>query len=204
MPILFPTSPTVGQVFTSGGRSWVWSGATWDSPTATNTLLAPYGSELIGSSDFTNQSSVSIDNIFTSSYDFYEIKFSFVAVSSATNMGLRLRASGVDLASGYAFNRIVATGSGSPAAFPLSGESSWRAGVARTTNRSILNVTLANPYKAGLAKNYLYQEFNQEGSTLEINVGGGINSATGLYDGLKFIPASGNITGSIRVYGLRN
>jgi hypothetical protein len=36
MPILFPTSPTVGQVFTSGGRSWVWSGATWDSPSAEN------------------------------------------------------------------------------------------------------------------------------------------------------------------------
>ena len=39
MPILFPASPTVGQVFTSGGRSWVWSGATWDSPSSTNPLL---------------------------------------------------------------------------------------------------------------------------------------------------------------------
>jgi hypothetical protein len=36
MPMLFPTSPAIGQVFTSGGRSWVWSGATWDSPGATN------------------------------------------------------------------------------------------------------------------------------------------------------------------------
>jgi hypothetical protein len=34
--MLFPTSPAIGQVFTSGGRSWVWSGATWDSPSATN------------------------------------------------------------------------------------------------------------------------------------------------------------------------
>jgi hypothetical protein len=32
MPMVFPTSPTVGQVFSSGGRSWVWSGSTWDSP----------------------------------------------------------------------------------------------------------------------------------------------------------------------------
>jgi hypothetical protein len=35
MPMVFPTSPIVGQVFTSGGRSWVWSGSTWDSPSQT-------------------------------------------------------------------------------------------------------------------------------------------------------------------------
>lgn len=27
----FPNSPGVGQVFTSGERSWSWSGTTWDS-----------------------------------------------------------------------------------------------------------------------------------------------------------------------------
>lgn len=29
--INFPDSPTVGQLFISGDRSWVWSGITWDS-----------------------------------------------------------------------------------------------------------------------------------------------------------------------------
>lgn len=29
--IIFPTSPTVGQVFTSGDRAWQWSGTAWDS-----------------------------------------------------------------------------------------------------------------------------------------------------------------------------
>jgi hypothetical protein len=32
MPMVFPASPTVGQVFSSGGRSWIWTGTTWDSP----------------------------------------------------------------------------------------------------------------------------------------------------------------------------
>jgi hypothetical protein len=37
--MVFPTSPIVGQVFTSGGRSWVWSGATWDSPARDNPTI---------------------------------------------------------------------------------------------------------------------------------------------------------------------
>lgn len=42
MPISFPASPTVGQVYTSGKRSWTWDGTTWASnpatPLATSTL----------------------------------------------------------------------------------------------------------------------------------------------------------------------
>jgi hypothetical protein len=43
MAMVFPTSPTVGQVFSSGGRSWVWSGATWDSPSDQNKTALPAG-----------------------------------------------------------------------------------------------------------------------------------------------------------------
>jgi hypothetical protein len=39
MPMVFPISPTVGQVFTSGGRSWVWNGSTWDSPARDNPTI---------------------------------------------------------------------------------------------------------------------------------------------------------------------
>lgn len=28
--MVFPTSPTVGQSYTVGTQSWVWSGTTWD------------------------------------------------------------------------------------------------------------------------------------------------------------------------------
>jgi hypothetical protein len=39
MAMVFPTSPTVGQVFTSGGRSWVWNGSAWDSPARDNPTI---------------------------------------------------------------------------------------------------------------------------------------------------------------------
>lgn len=43
----FPNNPTVGQVFTSGSRSWVWTGTVWDAK--------PYG--LIPQSDVANLTS---------------------------------------------------------------------------------------------------------------------------------------------------
>jgi hypothetical protein len=50
MAMVFPTSPVVGQVFSSGGRSWVWSGATWDSPRTDNLQNIP---SLVGGNTFT-------------------------------------------------------------------------------------------------------------------------------------------------------
>ena len=48
MPMVFPNSPVVGQVFSSGGRSWVWNGSTWDSPRTDNPPLAiPTGNAII-------------------------------------------------------------------------------------------------------------------------------------------------------------
>jgi hypothetical protein len=36
MPINFPDSPSVSDSFTSGERTWIWNGVTWDSDTAGN------------------------------------------------------------------------------------------------------------------------------------------------------------------------
>jgi hypothetical protein len=40
MPIDFPNSPTVGQVYTYQGKSWIWNGSGWDVPRALNELGA--------------------------------------------------------------------------------------------------------------------------------------------------------------------
>ena len=44
MPINFPTSPTNGQVYTVGSRSWTWNSvnATWD---ATSVTTGPQGTQ---------------------------------------------------------------------------------------------------------------------------------------------------------------
>jgi hypothetical protein len=40
MPISFPSSPTLNQVYTYSGRSWIWNGSQWQSVG----IAAGYGS----------------------------------------------------------------------------------------------------------------------------------------------------------------
>jgi hypothetical protein len=36
MALNFPSTPTVGQVYTSGSQSWTWNGTVWASSTGTS------------------------------------------------------------------------------------------------------------------------------------------------------------------------
>lgn len=92
MPMVFPSSPTVGQVFSSGGRSWVWTGSTWDSP-AGSPFVAP-GLTLVKSQAVgTGVTSVTVTDAFSATYDNYEI---FMSKGSTTNgQNVRFQFSGI-------------------------------------------------------------------------------------------------------------
>lgn len=40
MPLDFPTSPTLNQVYTFSGRSWIWNGTAWDVSTSGSSSVA--------------------------------------------------------------------------------------------------------------------------------------------------------------------
>jgi hypothetical protein len=43
MAISLPSSPTVGQTYTLGGKIWTWNGTAWKLPSTTSTLPVLYG-----------------------------------------------------------------------------------------------------------------------------------------------------------------
>jgi hypothetical protein len=204
MPILFPTSPTLGQVFTSGGRSWVWSGATWDSPTATNTLLAPYGLELIASVTASG-SAVQIQNVFSSQYRNYKI---FLNLSSTANARIVTELmSGSTLISGnyrinYEFgttSRTVLT-SASTSDFVLQ-DTGFGANAFFSGEMNLFSPNLA----AETVMTYFGMARGAAGSAArpDYQTSVGHHGLSTAYNGISFT-MGGTMSGTVQVYGMRN
>jgi hypothetical protein len=179
-----------------------YTGAAWQTP---------YGMTLLTSSTFTAATSVSINNVFTTAYDNYVITVTGTS-SADLDIGMRLRASGTDVtsASYQSVTQRLFIGGGTPPTASNTG------GVGQTsmintfglgngrTSAATVNVFrpfTSDPWKSITATN----AFNHSGvNVLTANMAGSLNSST-LFDGFTFILVSaGSITGTLRVYGLRN
>jgi hypothetical protein len=197
MPMVFPTSPIVGQVFTSGGRSWVWTGATWDSPTATNTLLAPYGLEFVKEQIVgTGVASVTVTEAFNSTYDDYLILLT--GGSGSGNLSLQLGSTTTGYYAGGYINFFVGT---------FNGEAQSNANafsrVARASSAgSIGIIEVFQPFVA--RRTFV----SYKGATYETGgfawQGSGFVDNTISYTSFILTPNVGTLTGiSIKIYGYR-
>jgi hypothetical protein len=200
MPMLFPTSPAIGQVFTSGGRSWVWSGATWDSPTATNTLLAPYGLELIRAQTIGSAvSSVVVSNVFSSAYDNYLVQVSDGVGSTNGYLNFTLGST----STGYNRVNIIAPyTTGTVTSFQSQNAAAWFAVIPFTTNSISGFFDIQSPF---LAKNtHFMSRGNQSSATGEVGMNSGYLADTTSYTSFTFTTTTGTVTGgTIAVYGYR-
>jgi hypothetical protein len=199
MAMVFPTSPTVGQVFTSAGRSWVWNGSAWDAPSATNVLTVPVGLELIKTQTIgTAVSSVTVTDAFNSKYDNYKILVSGGAGSAATNyLTLRLDSVATGYQSSivytsYAGSVLGSAGHSNATSFLYTGESNT------TTIGADINLTnVSTPKQTKI--------FCQFSDAANAGVFTGFCSSTAAHTSFTFTCSSGTITGgTIRVYGYRN
>ena len=200
MPMLFPTSPAIGQVFTSGGRSWVWSGATWDSPTATNTLLAPYGLELIASNAFVSSSAISFTNVFTSQYENYKILFRGTQSVAGTSLALQFSQNGTPATGIYNYTYGYLAGS-------FVAQQRLSAGTANQiiiSSNDIFGIKFGeiNVFTPQLATQTLLTAWGGSNVGIMTFASGDTSPAT-QFDGFTLFPSSGSFTGTINIYGMR-
>lgn len=167
------------------------------------------GLQYITSQSFSAVSAVNVNNCFSSTYDNY-FYIGHVACTSQAQIGLRLRVASTDNSTsgnylwGGAYVRWVtsATVSGEQASttgtyFPLTDADG---------NFSFFEGKLFSPFASRLTGFNVTQAYNQGGS---LNDGywenfSGSMTVTTSYTGLTIFPISGNITGTISIYGLRN
>jgi hypothetical protein len=192
------------------GSAWQTAGTTPALTMVTPTSIANSGGSASlsgGAVTFTGVTSVSLNGLFTSGYNNYEIIITgFSGSVAGTNTNMRLRVAGVD-ASGlnYENNSIMLLGNNATDNFfgQATGFTTIRASTSSIISAAKLNIN--NPFQtqgtvflgATTGVNSLNTQYS--GGNLA-----GIHTVSTSYDGFTIFPASGNITGVIRAYGYQN
>jgi len=281
MAIDFPNSPTTGQIFTSGDKSWIWDGTVWKAygaslsptvlkvdstnsrvginnqspahaldivgrvearaattqdgvalvgraggtssydvvltpttltadrtltlPNATGTVArtADVGMRFITSGTFTSQSSVSINNCFSSDYTNYKVVVGNITHSTTLVLRIRMRLAGTDSSStswDYAYTYLYATG-GAINTNTATAQTGLYVGDTNLSSNTLASFSfdVFQPYVArrtmwlGIDMNYYNQFFTMPG--------GGVHNVETAYDGFTLYTNTGTITGNYQVYG---
>jgi hypothetical protein len=189
---------TTGQILTADTTVSPYK-VKWATPSTPSSGLT-----LVTKSSFSAVTSHSLDNCFSATYDFYEIKIGFTAsTGSGADLSYKLRASGTDNSSNYAATFIYAFGAtlGSNDNNGVgTDEFSCGAMGAATGQFTSVHSRICNPHKSQVTTMF---SDNSYGSALVFNGSNvGYHNNTSSFDGITLIASSGTITGTIYVYGL--
>lgn len=160
------------------------------------------GLTFIASSTFTTATTVSLNNVFTSTYDWYRILVRTTA-SNSDAIRLRMRLSGTD-ATGVDYNAqyLQAVNTGVSSGQDLATTSGQIA--AQNTGHNGVIVDFFSP---AIATPTIWQSIiarNANASNPNQFFWAGGHNLANAYDGFTLFMATGNMTGTVRVYGYRN
>ena len=153
-----------------------------------------------GSVSFTACSVLSLNGVFSSTYDNYIIDIRFLGTVFGAALRIRMRSTGTDNATvnAYARQYVIADSTS------VSGERS---------SDTFANISFANNTREGLNLFLYGPNLSQPTAGRSVTVSGSNNAyiydsafthnQSTSYDGFTFIPSSGNVTGLVKVYGLR-
>jgi hypothetical protein len=158
----------------------------------------------VGGASFSDSSSQSLNNVFSSTYSNYQILVAFDKSVSTGSPIMRLRSSGTDnSASNYysACNFVQINGSESAGISKSSAVSSFVFNDAANLYNTFF---MFNPQAS--AKTYMASTKNAFGYSTSFYMGDttGLFNDTTSFDGLTISVTSGTMTGTIRVYGIAN
>lgn len=161
----------------------------------------------LGTVTFTTVSSVSLNGVFSSTYTNYRIVVMLDASAASAEFDMRMRVSGSDNSSAnYTWTRYGSVGSNGAYSSAYSGTS---------LSTFFRLVPISGTYSTGAVidviapfdSSYNTSVFNQ-GGYMDTVTGnwfmgnmGGIMSVTTSYDGFTIFPNTGNLTGTVSVYG---
>jgi hypothetical protein len=179
------------------GSAWVAAGA---APAS--------GLTLVSATSFSGVSNHSVNNCFTSTYLNYKILINYTsATGSGVSATMKFRASGTDTSANYKTCRISGntSGSGVSADTDAAGTDEILIGLIETgyDNRSFIDMTVYNPQASVPTAAEMLSMGINSGNFVNMTIVGAQTASTA-FDGLTIFASSGNMTGTIKIYGLQN
>ena len=157
---------------------------------------------LINTTSFTSSSAVNINNVFSTTYQYYKIVINVTSVSVATSIFQRMRVGGADTTTGYLSrfmnqNSTTIAGQNQTAGFYL-GETNTTGITWFSHSQEILNAFETRPTQM------IGAGTESDGGTLKQTKTGGVLDNSTSYTGTTFYTVSGNMTGTVRIYAYVN
>lgn len=153
--------------------------------------------------NFSGASSVSVDSVFSSTYDAYRVVMKTQRNTSESSPTLRLRVSGIDETGNFYFRHGVSNGSNNTN-YNQAGNAVGFFGIGRAGSNGIgiTSLDIMNPFLT-TGTSLVGQNIAAGTTTVFIEHFGGFQDRSTSYDGFT-LADSGTLTGTIRVYGYRN
>lgn len=152
-----------------------------------------------GSVTFSTCATLSLNGVFTSSYDNYMISIRHLGSTSSDALNMRLRASGTDASAANYVTQTLRSDGTTVDAVRLTAQTAHRIGSVENLLRYGLSAYCFGPY---LSQSTVFRSVGAEAEeNARIYDTVGRHSLSTSYDGFTLIPASGTFTGLITVYG---
>lgn len=163
-------------------------------------------SNSLGTISFSTSTSISLNNVFTSAYAGYKILLN-IPSSSATNLVyLRFRTSGTDQTTALYFTTATKASNGSISFFG-SNYNSYSIVNSMSTNfanSGFTELTVYGPASSSLKTHGVIGAQTNDG-TIYSGISGTISyDASTAFDGFTIYPSTGNITGTLQVFGFNS
>jgi hypothetical protein len=157
-----------------------------------------------GTVSFSAASTVSLNNVFSSTYNNYRILVD--VTSNSANDGwhfLKLRAGGSDASTTYYYAFWARTHAGGDVSQQGNNDTSFKVGQmdSAATGYSGYFIDLIDPFTTNKTKMGHYGSSITDTAVVQGFAGGGVHDVAQSYDGFSLISQNGNITGSLSVYG---
>ena len=160
------------------------------------------GMVLLNTTSFSGVASQSINDVFSSSYDNYRILLDVTGSTSPMSLSMRLRVAGADNTTSNYYYQYIQGNSTSVTGARAAASTSWILDGGLNTDRFSYVLDLANPNLA-LTKSMIElgaQKYNAAASITTFFASYGFGAATS-FTGFTVFPSTGNITGTVSVYG---